>query len=142
MIAEALGYLQLSAFFNQAELDRYKTLFDNITEMQPLFEADEPDQELWQQTWERCETEITHLNIKLDQFNQQGCQKTSTFRYWNRFFDDVTPALRDLTRSFCEGDWDLHLSAIQRAIPLCFTFDRVNHNPLSASFTKWSNTHK
>ena len=33
MIAEALGYLQLSAFFNQAELDRYKTLFDNITEM-------------------------------------------------------------------------------------------------------------
>ena len=81
MIAEALGYLQLSAFFNQAELDRYKTLFDNITEMQPLFEADEPDQELWQQTLERCETEITHLNIKLDQFYQQGCQKTSTFRY-------------------------------------------------------------
>ena len=28
VIAEALGYLQLLTFFNQAELDRYKTLFD------------------------------------------------------------------------------------------------------------------
>ena len=39
MIAEALGYLQLLTFFSQAELDRYKTLFDAITEMLPLFEA-------------------------------------------------------------------------------------------------------
>ena len=110
MIAEAPGHLQLSAFFNQAELDRYKTLFDTITEMQS-----------------RCETEITRLNIKLDQFKQQGCEKSSTFRYWNIFVDDVAPGLRDLTRSFCEGDWDRHLSAIQRAIPLCFAFDRVNY---------------
>ena len=72
MITEALGHLQLSAFFNQAKLDRYKTLLHTITEMQSLFEADEPDQELLQQTLERCETEITHLNIKLDQFKQQG----------------------------------------------------------------------
>ena len=45
MISEALGHLQLSTFFNQAELDRYKTLFDTITEMHSLFEADEPGQE-------------------------------------------------------------------------------------------------
>ena len=39
VIAEALEHLQLLTFFNQAELDRYKTLFDASTEMQPLFEA-------------------------------------------------------------------------------------------------------
>ena len=38
------------------------------------------------------------------------------------------PILRDLTRSFREGDWNLHLSSVQRAIPLCFAFDRVNYN--------------
>ena len=55
-IAEALGHPQLSAFFDQVELDRYNTLFDNITEMQSMFEAHEPDQEFLQQMWERCET--------------------------------------------------------------------------------------
>ena len=33
MIAEALCHFQLLAFFDQAELDKYKTLFDTITEM-------------------------------------------------------------------------------------------------------------
>jgi len=37
------------------------------------------------------------------------------------------PILQDLTRSFREGDWKLHLSSVQRAIPLCFAFDRVNY---------------
>ena len=75
MIAEALGHLQLSTFFELAELDRYETLFDTITEMQSLFEADEPNQELLQQTWERCETEVAHLKIKLDQLKHQGCEQ-------------------------------------------------------------------
>ena len=96
--------------------------------MQSLFEADEPDEEILQQTRERCETEITHLNINLDQFKQQDCEKSSPFWFWNTFVDDVVPVLRDLTRLFREGDWDLHLSAIQRAIPLCFAFDGVNYN--------------
>ena len=43
--------------------------------MQTLFETDKLDQEILQQTWERCETEITHLTIKLDQFKQQDCEK-------------------------------------------------------------------
>ena len=91
--------------------------------MQSLVEADDPDQKCLQQTWERCQTQITHRNIKLDQFKQQGCGKSSTFRYWNIFVDDVVPVLRDVTRSFCEGDWDPHFSTIQRGIPLCFAID-------------------
>ena len=41
--------------------------------MLSLFEADEPVQKILQQTWERCETDITHLNIRLDPFKQHGC---------------------------------------------------------------------
>ena len=84
VIGEARGHLQLSAlsaFFNEAELDRYKTLFSTTTEMQSLFEADELDQEPLQQMWERCKTEFTHLNMKLDQFKHQSCEKSSAFRY-------------------------------------------------------------
>ena len=34
--------------------------------------------------------------------------------------------MRDLTRSHREGNWQLHLSAVQRALPLSFTFDRTS----------------
>ena len=48
MIAEALGHLQLSSFFNQTEFDIYEHLFDTITETQSMFEADNSDQEILQ----------------------------------------------------------------------------------------------
>ena len=35
--------------------------------------------------------------------------------------------MRDLTRSFREGNWHLHLSAVHRALALCFGFDRINY---------------
>ena len=37
------------------------------------------------------------------------------------------PALRDLTRSHRESNWNLHLSAVRRALPLCSALDRVNY---------------
>ena len=39
------------------------------------------------------------------------------------FAADTASALGDLNKSFQEGDWNLHLSIIHRAIPLCFAFD-------------------
>ena len=38
------------------------------------------------------------------------------------------PVLRDLTRSHREGNWQLHLSAVRRALNLFFAFDRTNYN--------------
>ena len=35
--------------------------------------------------------------------------------------------MRDLTRSFRDGNWHIHLSALHRALALCFGFDRINH---------------
>ena len=43
------------------------------------------------------------------------------------FLNDVFPILHDLTRSFRDADWNLHLSAVDRAINLCFAFDRDNY---------------
>ena len=43
------------------------------------------------------------------------------------FIEKVSPVLRDLTYSHREGNWKLHLSAIQRALPLVFAVDRTNY---------------
>ena len=64
---------------------------------------------------------------QLTEFTRQESQKSKSFEYWSVFLDSIVPVLRDLTHSFREKDWSLHLSALQRAIPLLFSFDRTNY---------------
>ena len=49
------------------------------------------------------------------------------FAHWNNFISNIAPVQRDLTRTFRNADWNLHLSSVSRAIELCFSFDCVNY---------------
>lgn len=46
--------------------------------------------------------------------------------FWVSFID-IAEILLDLVRASREGDWLLHLSAIQRQIPWCFAYDKQNY---------------
>ena len=75
---------------------------------------------------------LQQLNMKVsskefETFQMNGTQSSSQFAFWNTFLNIIYPALRDLTRSHREGDWEMHLSAVQRALPLVFAFDRTNY---------------
>ena len=59
-------------------------------------------------------------------FKKSGSAESNLFAYWNNFLSNMAPVLRDLTRSFGDADWYLHLSNVSRAIDLCFSFDRIN----------------
>ena len=60
-------------------------------------------------------------------FIKTGDKKSELWRYWNIFLDDIMPVIIDLTRSFREANWNLHLSSIRRAMPLFFAFGRTNY---------------
>ena len=66
------------------------------------------------------------MRSKLSKYIEDGMSSTQ-FRYWNNFLVDIYPILRDLTRSHREGNWDLHLSAVRRALPLFFAIDRTDY---------------
>ena len=51
---------------------------------------------------------------------------SENFKYWSDFIDKIIPILNDLTLSFRNAEWDLHLSAVWR-IPLFFTFGHTNY---------------
>ena len=44
-----------------------------------------------------------------------------------QIFTELYPILRDLTRSHREGDWLLHLSALERALPLFLCYNTTNY---------------
>ena len=61
-------------------------------------------------------------------FNQRAGEKSEKFRFWNIFLDNIMPTILDVTRSFRNANWDLHLSAARRALPLLFAFGRTNYS--------------
>ena len=127
MIAEAMECLQISAFLDTTETSRYETLFKSIHGIQFLFEEPVKNKDRIVQMLETLDRASCTFFEDFDTFVQQGCAKSKSFFYWNQFISDIAPILRDLTRSYRESDWSLHLSAVFRAMKLCFAFDRMNY---------------
>ena len=74
--------------------------------------------------WGKLLSKISFMGLQ--NFRENEKMKNKQFVYWNNFIEKVFPVLRDLTRSHKEGNWQLHLSSIQRALPLVFAFNRTN----------------
>ena len=77
--------------------------------------------------WQKCQNVGSEFREALNSFRQKGRELSENFLYWDRFINEIASVLKDLTRSFREGNWTLHLSSVHQAIKLCFTFDRVNY---------------
>ena len=74
--------------------------------------------------WGKLLSKISFMGLQ--NFRENEKMKNKQFVYWNNFIEKVFPVLRDLTRSHKEGNWLLHLSSIQRVLPLVFAFNRTN----------------
>ena len=60
-------------------------------------------------------------------FVKKGIEHNTEFAFWNKLLTELYPILSDLTQSHREGDWLLHLSALERALPLFFCYNRTNY---------------
>ena len=127
LIAESIEHIQLTTFLNQADVGKFDDLFRIVSQLQELFSTNESNPGLIRTIWSSLEKELKTFIAEFDAFKRDGCSKSPMFNYWNKFVNDIAPVLFDLTRSLREGDWNLHLSAVERAITLCFTFDRVHY---------------
>ena len=61
-------------------------------------------------------------------YKQERKLASDQFKYCDLFLYEIMPILRNLTRSHREGNWQLHLSAVRRALELFFAFDRTNYS--------------
>ena len=126
MISEAPQRLQFSKFLETVDTSRFSDLFQHIAELQTLFKNINETTESIKSTWESCQNEM-HEFIEVVLFKNKFSNISERFQYFNVFLEQIAPVLRDLTRSHRESNWKLHLSAVRRALPLCFAFDRVNY---------------
>ena len=123
IISEVLHTLQM----NQFECQRGENVFNEAND---IFEKisimiTESKSESAITEWECLNILIKSREFKI--FQTTGEKASNQFAFWSRFINKTYPVLRDLTRSHREGIWQLHLSAVQRALPLSFAFDRTNY---------------
>ena len=75
--------------------------------------------------WGKCMNILDKFEEAFNTFKTSGSAESNLFAYWNNFVSNMAPALRDLTRSFRDADWYLHLSSVSCAIDLSFSFDHI-----------------
>ncbi len=87
---------------------------------------DEMSSDALDQTYAQpCFTDIAQLFAQYLDHLRVSNGPLSTF--WMSYIDMVGSILLALIRSSREGNWELHLSAIQSMIPWCFAYDKVNY---------------
>ena len=128
LLSEAISRLQLMQLFKQKDCSIFQNLFQQITRYQQIFKTENPDVTEINEEWNKCKDMLSQFHDALNDFKEEGSKSSEQFQYWSIFLEEIAPVLRDLTRSHREGNWRLHLSEIQRAIPLFFAFDRTNYS--------------
>ena len=119
--------LQFLKFLEIVDISRFSDLFQHIAELQILFKNINETTESIKSTWKSCQNEMKEFIEAVLLFKNKFSNVSEQFQYFNVFLEQIAPVLRDLTRSYRESNWKLHLSAVRQALPLCFAYDRVNY---------------
>ena len=127
LIAEAMEQLQVYSFLHSSDGEVFSELFDKIDELVIMMRDPNKNQVDITRQWSKCMNILDKFEETFNTFKTSGSAESNLFAYWNNFVSNMAPALRDLTRSFRDADWYLHLSSFSRAIDLCFSFDRINY---------------
>ena len=127
LLSEALNQLRLEQFLLSIDCATFEKLFKEVSEFQELFTNKTFEKSEVVERWNKCINLIPEFKELFAEFTRIESRKSDLFRYWSVFLDELFPIIKDLTNSFRERNWLLHLSAIRRAIPLFFVFDRVNY---------------
>ena len=60
---------------------------------------------------------------QFSKFNDEMGGKGELWRYWNIFLDKIMPVVINLTKSFRNGDWELHMTS--HAPDLCIWANKL-----------------
>ena len=121
IISEVLQTLRMNQFASQRSEDIFSKANEIVKKISAIISKSKSVSAITE--WERLNT--TMKSNEFEVFQKNGEKASNQFAFWNGFIERIYPVLRDLTHR--EGNWSLHLSAVQRALPLSFAFDRTHY---------------
>ena len=123
VLAESISRLLLKEFFISIDATTYQPHLQILFEMKKFFSTD-------------CEGSISFLKDfisiagplqeKYKQFIKERSETNENFRLWVSILDKIQ-IVHDFIRADREGDWNLHLDAMQRALYVLAAWDAVHY---------------
>ena len=77
---------------------------------------------------------LADVSTEIKRFIAESGVGSETFCYWHLFLSLLFPILADLTRAQKDGNWNLNVSVLVRAVSLFFAFDRTNYSRWASVF--------
>ena len=122
IISEVFQTLQMNQFASQRYENGFNEANEIVKKISTMITKSKSESAITE--WERLN--IVMKSSEFEVFQTNGEKASNQFAFWNGFIKRIYPVLQDLTRSHREGNWPLHLSAVQCALLLSFAFDRTN----------------
>ena len=120
-LSEAVERLGFEIFFDENKMD--------LREIVEQVHRTLDDENLFREKWDAASDELNRkIFTDYQEFLTARKDGNDKWKYWSNFSDVFVPIVIDLTRSFREGDWELYLLALRRAIPLFFAFGHTNYS--------------
>ena len=131
-LTEAVNRVKIEKFMEgrDKDLSVLSGMVQGINDCQNVStEAEDVDHEqVFKIRWKEVEEFLKNkLHPEYCAFKSAHEENSEIWKFWNIFTDQVMPILNNLTRSFREGNWSLHLQAIRQALPLFFNCNRSNY---------------
>ena len=124
VLGESMSRLVYKEFFVSEGIENYRTQLETLVEIKKLVNEQDKESTLLflQQFYSKSETFCD--NIKTFIMNRASTHEN--FRYWIQFLDKMQ-IVYDMIRADREGNWLLHLDAIQRSLHEFGAWDGVNY---------------
>ena len=124
-LAEAINRIRILNFIAKHE-EEYRLLTTLVRDVSEELQS-APNEEILREKWNSVRKFVnTNIFEKFQSFLREGEATSEIWRFWNVFLDFIVPVVVDLTSSFRESNWKLHLSTIRKAMMLFFAFSRTN----------------
>ena len=112
IISEVIQTLQMNQFASQKCKNSFNEVNEIVKEISAMITKSKSESAITE--WERLN--IMMKSGEFEVFQTNGEKASNQFAFWNGFIKRIYHVLQDLTPSHREGNWPLHVSAVQRAL--------------------------
>lgn len=124
LLKEALLRLQWEAFFKEGDnVQEHKEQLDMLVDLKGKVASSSNESAA---LFRNFEEKTPGLFSNFDQFIDHARSTNETFKYWDTFIH-LIQQVENLVRADRDGDWALHLQAVQALLPIFAAFDSTNY---------------
>ena len=124
IIESAIEYMKWQAFWSEEKKESFKDVISNIESLKEAMRNKDPS--ATQQLFKNCESKSVNLKKDFEEFSKTCNNNSEMSQYWDTIVRMIQK-LKMLISADRDGDWNLHMQAVQDLLPIFAESDSINY---------------